>query len=132
MKNHKLEKLAKEWFQKGSEDLDLAKFVFQETEHFSRVCLLTQQTAEKYLKGYLAYHNVNPPKIHSLAALRKSCETHNKQLRDIINECKILDEYYIPARYPVSTPVNYDAAKAKEAIELAEQIIELIGKDIDN
>lgn len=80
MKNPKnnqnnLKKLAGEWFSKATDDELSAKDILTNKEGAaSTVCFLSQQMAEKYLKGYLIFQGKEFPKIHDLAKLLKLCQ----------------------------------------------------------
>ena len=61
---------ARAWFGKGNSDLRSAQALLAldppETE---TAAFHSQQAAEKYLKGLLAYHGDDPPRTHDLAVL---------------------------------------------------------------
>lgn len=70
-----LKELAQEWFSKAAEDELSAGGILKDKDGApSTVCFLSQQMAEKYLKGYLTFKNKKFPKIHDLANLLKICE----------------------------------------------------------
>jgi len=55
-KNNNRKKLANEWFLKARDDELSAKDILTDREGAaSTVCFLSQQMAEKYLKGYLVF-----------------------------------------------------------------------------
>lgn len=47
------------------------------------ICYHCQQSAEKYLKGYLVFYGMIPPKTHDLDELCKLCTKSNNKFRDI-------------------------------------------------
>lgn len=57
--------LAKDWAQKGKNDLKNAKVLLQEGGTTDAVCFHSQQAVEKYLKAFLAFHGAPVRKIHS-------------------------------------------------------------------
>ncbi|HLD82772.1 MAG TPA: HEPN domain-containing protein [Candidatus Omnitrophota bacterium] len=121
-----LHKLAQEWFKKAQADIDFANLGLRETEHYGEVCFLCQQAAEKYLKGFLVANNIAPKKIHSTAALITKCASINREFNELVDQCKVLDRYYIPPRYPVPAKIQYHKQDAREAIETTESIIALV------
>lgn len=125
MANNSL-KLAREWFEKAKADIDFAKIGFKETEHYGQVCFLCQQAAEKYLKGFLVSKGIKPPKIHSVATLASKSAKPVKEFKNILPQCKILDRYYIPTRYPVVIGLTFKKQDAQEALCILSKIINLI------
>ena len=130
MNKPKANKLYLEWFEKGEHDLDSALVLFENNGYADTICFLCQQAAEKYLKGYLQYNKSEPPKIHSLPALLRLCAQFNKDLLGFIDEVKRLDKYYIDTRYPLGSPVEYSKEEAKDAIDSARGIVDLILKSV--
>lgn len=122
----KSRQLAEEWFKKAQADIDFAALGYKETEHYGEICFLCQQAVEKYLKGFLVANSVRPEKIHSAATLAAKCSTISQDFKTVIDQCKILDRYYIPPRYPVPYGVQYRKQDAKEAIEITESLTTLV------
>jgi HEPN domain-containing protein len=59
-------------------------------------------------------------KIHDLLVLLKSCLTKEPGLQILLDDCKLLNRFYIDTRYPVHWPSRYtkeEAIKAKQAVE---------------
>jgi len=55
------------WFKKADNDLKNARIVVEvEDAPIDTVCFHCQQSAEKYLKGFLVYHNIGFEKQHDL------------------------------------------------------------------
>ena len=66
--------LTQNWFKKADNDLKNAKAVIEvEEPPTDTICFHCQQTAEKYLKGFLAYHNIEFEKEHDLDYLLDLC-----------------------------------------------------------
>lgn len=65
------------------------------------ICYHCQQSAEKYLKGYLVLHGINPPKIHDLSQLQKLCSNISDSFADIADQCSDLTAYGVQPRYPM-------------------------------
>jgi len=54
---------AQEWQRLGEMDLSSAEHLLtMKPVPVEIICYLSQQSAEKYLKGYLVLHGINPPK----------------------------------------------------------------------
>lgn len=117
--------IVNEWLKKADSDFRYAKMSFENFDDFyAQICVLCHDGAEKYLKAYLIYHNINPERIHDLVTLHKQCVKVNKNDADLTRieeECRLLNQYYIPLKYPSHYPA-VDRQKAKEAIEAIEGI----------
>jgi HEPN domain-containing protein len=118
------EALAKDWFLRGNRDLADAKILLREKGSTETICFLAHQAVEKYLKGFLVYNNVNPRRTHELVDLINRCADIDKDFLDFREEVKSLNPYYIEARYPLGSPIEYPREDAVEAIEIAERIID--------
>ena len=66
---------SKEWFEKAEKDLKTAKYLFtkKDTDFFENIAFLCQQFVEKYLKGFLAFHNKPIDKTHIIEKLLWHC-----------------------------------------------------------
>lgn len=62
-------KLAKEWIQKGQDDLRNANVLLKEGGTIDAVCFHSQQAVEKFLKAFLVFHGLRIKRIHSLVTL---------------------------------------------------------------
>lgn len=122
-------KIALEWMEKAESDLNYARASFEEFDKFySQMCILSHDAAEKYLKGYIAFCGIKPEKIHDVAALLNDCIklSANKEGFIVLEEkCRILNQYYIPLKYPSHYPM-ITREQAKQAIESAAAIEKFI------
>lgn len=133
MKNQKnIEELAKEWFLKANDDELSAKDILSDKEGASStVCFLSQQMAEKYLKGFLVFSGKRFPKIHDLDKLVRLCGEAESEFKKIKNEAKYLTDFYIATRYPGDYPEFFwrDAEKAfRFAIKIKDFVLNKIEK----
>jgi HEPN domain-containing protein len=91
----------KEWYLIAEEDLDMAKILNSAyRRHLEGICYHCAQSAEKYLKGFLTYHNITPPKIHNLEHLLEMCVKINNKFKILRKECKFLNAFANEIRYP--------------------------------
>jgi HEPN domain-containing protein len=118
------EKYILEWFLYGDRDLAVAEHSLSlHPQPYEIICYLCQQSAEKYLKGYLVYNNINDlPKIHNLDALCDMCEAYDESFDDIQKPCNALTDYSVQPRYPHEMLV--EEHHMKKALEYARQIKE--------
>lgn len=120
----------------ADEDLKSAKVLLKE-RLYNQVCFHCQQCAEKSLKSFIKLREGIVPRIHGISELLGNCAKHNKEFRVLSEECKFMERFYIPTRYPeamVGTlpeglPTQKDAEKA---VEYAEIILNFIKKILDN
>jgi len=62
-----------EWFRIGDSEFAFARLGLRDKENkfYAEVCFMLQQAIEKYLKGFLVYHNGAPEKVHDLGYICK-------------------------------------------------------------
>ena len=125
------DELAKKWLSKAKEDLLWAEASFKD-DFYASACFVTQQVAEKSLKAYLFSKRQELIKTHILPRLLKNCLKFNKDFEELKTACEILSLYYTEARYPddVDTSAFNTKEKAKEAIDLAREVLDFIDKSI--
>jgi HEPN domain-containing protein len=111
-----------EWFYFGDNDLRAAKILEQShPQPLEIICYHCQQSAEKYLKGYLISKGViSPPKIHDLGVLCEMCAKFDENFFDIETACKILTAYAAQARYP--DEMYIDEGLMGQSLSYAEEI----------
>lgn len=114
--------LAEEWFKKARDDFKSAKVVLEEGGYYGTTCFLSQQIAEKYLKGFLVFSGWKLEKIHDLVKLLNECKKILPDFCDMEEECILLNDYYIETRYPLDMPADYSKKEAREALSAAESI----------
>jgi len=91
-----------EWFRFADTDLGAANHMLSmRPQPLEIICYHCQQSAEKYLKGYLIYKGViEPPKTHNLVTLCNLCATYDNHFAEIRKQCVVLSDYGIQPRYP--------------------------------
>ncbi len=119
--------LAKEWFDGGLSDYQYAEVGLKEEQIFPQIAFLSQQIAEKFIKGFLILHGFEPPRIHDLPKLLDECIKINAILKDLRDACELLSGFYIEARYPPDIP-QYTKQEIIEAFHAAKQVKEEIEK----
>ncbi len=62
--------------------------------------LHAQQAAEKYLKGFLAYRGIDPPRTHDLTVLVKLGAAEDATLGDLAEAARFLLPFAVHVRYP--------------------------------
>lgn len=93
---------AQEWQRFAAMDLDSAEYLLKmHLVPIEIICYHCQQSAEKYLKGYLVLCGKNPPKIHDLDELCKLCTGLSDTFKNIADHCSDLTAYGVHSRYPM-------------------------------
>ena len=112
------------WFYFAEEDIKMAESAFKE-RIFNQTCFHSQQAVEKMLKGFLKAKGIIVPKTHFLVELLKICIKIDKNFQDLWDECAILDDYYIPTRYPDAIPgvLPEELPEEKDAKEALSNLI---------
>lgn len=118
------------WFLFAEEDLIVAQASL-EKEIYNLACFHAQQGVEKLLKGFLISQRHEIPKTHSIGLLLKVCSNLDATFKLLDKTWIMLDNYYIPTRYPDALPgmlpdgmPNKD--DAKKAITILEEVFKFI------
>ena len=123
--NQNNKSLAKEWFESAISDYNYAQVGLKEEKIFPQVAYLSQQIAEKFLKGYLIINGIEPSRIHELPKILDECVKINPDLEKLRDACELLTGFYIETRYPPNIP-EYTKEEITEAFEKAKFIKETI------
>jgi HEPN domain-containing protein len=114
------------WLQQAENDLEYARLGLREG-FFAQVCFQCQQICEKALKA-IHYGQLGKRVVfgHSLVQLGAELSLE----ADLRDELAVLDQYYIPTRYPNGLPGSlpyevYTKGQAAKALESSLQVIEL-------
>ena len=106
-----------EWFVKAEEDELSIETILKGDGSPSTACFLSQQMAEKYLKGLLIFRGISFPKVHDLLELETILLGDFPEIKNLHEEFKNLNRYYIQTRYPGDYPkISFEEAQtAKES-----------------
>ena len=118
--------LAKEWLKHSQNDLISARHLFENLhpKQSEIACYHSQQCAEKSLKGYLVFKEIEPPRTHNLLELCQLCIHYDHTFSEILDACSDLTPYGVAVRYPNEFLV--DDAMAEAAINKAQFIYNFI------
>lgn len=127
--NNNLE-LAKEWFLRAQDDELSIKDILEDRQGSpNTVCFLSQQMAEKYLKGFLVFSKKRFPKIHHLDRLVALCKEIDSQFEKLRSDAEELSEFYISTRYPGDYR-QFSFKDAEEAFKKALKMKDLVLKKV--
>jgi HEPN domain-containing protein len=116
------DEFVRQWLLKAEEDVNAAKSLITYGMTFlTTVCFHSQQAAEKYLKAFLTYHQVEFPKTHDIDELLDLVAGVNKKLAESLRDTIVLTNYGVDVRYPGDLP-DVSSKEAQQAIQLAEKV----------
>jgi len=116
---------ATRWLQQAENDLLFAQLGLRDEFH-AQVCFQCQQICEKTVKAIRCCNGERFVYGHSLMELTSGL----KELADLRDDFAILDQYYIPIRYPNGLPggVPFETCTSKQAaqaVRIAERTLRL-------
>jgi HEPN domain-containing protein len=92
---------------------------------WSVIAFHAQLAAEKCLKGYLAFQNQEPKKIHNMVDLLNEAMKFDSTLDVLERDCDHLAYFAVEARYP-EFEEDYTEDVAKDAIAASDRIYHAI------
>ena len=94
----------------------------------SSICFHAQQASEKFLKAFLAYHDVDFPRTHDLDFLLLECQKINKEAFQI--DFKSLTDFGVSVRYPDDfyIPDEEEALEYRDTAISVKEIVERLIK----
>ncbi len=118
---------ARDWFAQAERDLELANLA-QSEDHHDWACFACQQAAEKAVKA-LHLHEGQEAWGHVVARLMR--ELPAAPPADLINRGMVLDNFYVPSRYPNGHPEgapfeHYGPLQSNEALGHARAILAFV------
>ncbi len=115
-----------QWLNLADEDLNLASHALGlgARSPYRLIAYHAQQCAEKYLKAFLVYHNVDFPYSHNIRVLLKLC-SNLAAWPQILKDAEELTSYAITTRYP-GEDEEVTESEARRAIDLARQVREQV------
>lgn len=120
---------AGDWFSQACRDLNQAEDSRREARH-EWACFAAQQSAEKAVKA-LHLHCGQEAWGHVVAKLLEELPDRLGASPELIERGRVLDNFYIPPRYPNSHPEgapfeHYGPLHSQEAIRYAREIVEFV------
>jgi HEPN domain-containing protein len=103
---------------------------------YAETCFHAEQVGQLALKAYLYGRGERFVPIHSLRELLEHAMRYDAGFRQCEDAAKILDQYYIPTRYPDALAFpgvpykTYTEGQAGEAVRLAQQILEAVKEKV--
>jgi HEPN domain-containing protein len=120
---------ARDWLDQATRDLDHAGEAREHHRH-EWACFAAQQAAEKAVKS-LHLRFGQEAWGHVIAKLLKDLPPEIQLNQDLVEKAHVLDNFYIPARYPNShaegAPFqHFGSLQSNQAIQYAREIVEFV------
>mgnify|MGYP001252734264 CR=1 FL=1 len=120
---------AGDWFHQAVRDLEQA-VDSQEAGRHEWACFAAHQAAEKAVKA-LHLHLGQEAWGHVVAKLLRELPAGTVAPRELLEKARVLDNFYIPSRYPNSHPEgapfeHYGSLQSDEGLRHAGEIIEFV------
>lgn len=124
---------AQDWFRQAKKDLMQAEDS-REAGHHEWACFIAQQAAEKAVKA-LHLHHGQEAWGHVIAKLLQELPDSVRIPNDLIDRGRVLDNFYIPARYPDSHPEgspfeHFGPLQSETALDHARAILEFVDTEV--
>ncbi|MXZ70658.1 MAG: HEPN domain-containing protein [Acidobacteria bacterium] len=118
---------AERWHRTAEDDLEFARLAL-ETGFYHKACFNAQQAGEMAIKAVAYGLGERVVLGHSIAELVKRYADRVPGLGDLSGDAGLLDQYYVPTRYPNGLPggvpsESYGEAQAASAIDAAERLL---------
>lgn len=119
------------WFKQAKADFAVVQTLYSR-EHYAAACFHAQQAAEKALKAVLMANGQRIIWAHSVRELARLCESYDLSFAELAETGALLDQFYIPTRYPNGLPSpavpseNFTILQASVAQDMAEKVIQRV------
>ena len=120
--------VARTWLEQARADLAAAEDSAA-TGHHEWACFQAQQAGEKALKALLYARGRTSIVTHSLRRLVREAAAMDAAFGDLDDDARLLDQHYIPTRYPngldlgTAPAAYYDAKDAERCLRSARSIL---------
>jgi HEPN domain-containing protein len=123
------------WLRQAEHDLHIARG-HQGRGDYSDACFMAEQAAQKALKGFLMAQGQRSVPVHSVAQLAERCAQFDADFAAHITAGRLLDQYYIPTRYPdaLAPPAvpfeSYTQEQGERAVAAVQAIVALVRQKV--
>jgi HEPN domain-containing protein len=116
--------VARGWMLKAESDIENLTIMMERGKALDTACFHAQQAAEKYLKAFLSFSDIVPPRTQDIDELLGLCATIDKRFADLVEEPSFLTDYAVELRYDVEFwPEMEDLEAAFEAASKIKQLV---------
>jgi len=118
----------KQWILKAEEDLlVISRLTDGQIIAPTAICFHCQQAAEKYLKAFLIFHEVEIRRTHNIEFLLSECCDINPVFGEI--DAKNLSDYGVDVRYPGDMYIPNES-EVRDSIAIAQRIKSIVENSI--
>jgi HEPN domain-containing protein len=123
------------WLRQAEHDLTIARR-HRANGDYSDACFMAEQASQKVLKAFLLAQGRRSVPIHSVAQLAEGCSQIDPEFTSHVAAGRILDQYYIPTRYPdaLAPPAvpfeSYSKEQAAKAVQTARGLVSLVARKL--
>lgn len=122
--------VGREWFSFAAMDYESARFLLNMSPlPLEIIYFHCEQAAEKMLKGYLVYYDIDVPKTYDLVRLCELCSEIEPEFERISEYCFDLRPYGVQVRYPAH--IDLLESDMHTALNAADQIMQSIRAKVD-
>ena len=114
--------MAGEWLAKADADLRACDELLSTAALSEIAAFHAQQAAEKALKAFLVWNQVEFPKTHDIKRLLALCRSVDSGLAESLGDAAQLTPYGVEYRYPGEYP-TVPAAAANDSVALARKVL---------
>lgn len=118
-----------DWLARGNDDIKTIEILLAREGVPAVICFHAQQAGEKYLKGFLAFHEKYIRKIHDLSVLLDACIAIDPTFESLREAARFLNQFYLESRYP-DDYIEFQRIDAEKASDTAIHIKEFVLKKI--
>jgi len=112
----------REWVRKAEHDFVTAEHLFKSGEaYLEGAAFHAQQAAEKYLKAFLIWHQIEFQKTHDIATLLRLATSLASDMAQVLEDAGTLTPYGVEYRYPGDYP-DVTVGDAEQALHLASRV----------
>jgi len=116
------EEFTREWVRKAESDFKTAAHLLKSSPDLAEgTAFHSQQAAEKYLKAFLVWHQIEFQKTHDIEALLRLAGKVDDKIPEILADTVILTPYGVDYRYPGEYP-EVGMSDAERAFLLADRV----------
>ncbi|NIO85679.1 MAG: HEPN domain-containing protein [Candidatus Aminicenantes bacterium] len=123
--------VVKNWILKANNDLKTGKDEMETDEPATdTICFHMQQCVEKYLKGYLVFHEVDFRKTHDIAELIELCKSVSEKFEELYSmDADSLTVYAAEIRYPDDFYMP-TLEETRDCIDIAVKAMEFVKEEL--
>jgi len=114
--------IVRQWVAKAEQDIKASEALLEaEPPFLYPSCFHAQQAAEKYLKAFLTWHQIEFPKTHAIEQLLDLAKQADAETAASLKDAAVLSPYGVDIRNPGEQP-EPNLEETQQAVELARKV----------